>query len=119
MNKQIVVLIPIAFVVVVITPAIAFADTNESAYQFGYAQGRDSWNCYNNNADAGCFMGKNACTSTITNAAKVVTNQTACIDGFVNGWNKVCTHNIDGASDDGVSAICPDSRVNEGLPYNY
>jgi hypothetical protein len=91
--------------------------TNESAYQFGYKQGKDAWDCYKD-PEAGCFLGNDACTSTITNAAKVVTNQTACIHGFINGWNKVCTHSID-ATDGSSKAICPDNQVNEGLPLGY
>jgi hypothetical protein len=102
--------------------------TNESAYRFGYHYGKDQWQCWKESEINGqsCFMGNTTCTSTITNAAKVVTNQTACIHGFVNGWNKVCTHNIyEGGAlqyEGGLTpskVICPDTNVNEGLPDRY
>jgi hypothetical protein len=91
--------------------------TNESSYQFGHEYGKIEWNsCIV--PESSCSMGQDVCTSTITNAAKIVTNQTACMHGFINGWNKVCTHsleNTDGAS----KAVCPDYQVNEGLPLGY
>lgn len=96
--------------------ALAHA-TNESSYQFGYEYGKIEWNnCIV--PEASCGLGHDDCTSTITNAAKVVTNQTACIHGFIDGWNKVCTHSLNNT--DGFSkAVCPDYQVNEGLPLGY
>ena len=55
--------------------------TNESSYQYGYKQGKNEYlNCLDSDAD--CFTATNDCQS--------VTNQTACIDGYIQAWNKVC-----------------------------
>jgi hypothetical protein len=78
--------------------------TNESSYKYGYGQGKSEWvNC--TDFDADCSDGLSDCHSPVTTYAKnstsgyydirtdhydIMTNTTACIDGYVHAWNHVC-----------------------------
>jgi hypothetical protein len=70
-----------------VTPAIAHA-TNEGSYRFGYSAGYDDYhNCFigdcsppsNDEALGICIVGNQA-----------VTNSTACLDGYIQGWQHWC-----------------------------
>jgi hypothetical protein len=61
--------------------------TNENSYQFGFQHGKIEYgHCtYRGDQDEYCAAGYNVCTEDTS-----VTNVTACVDGFVNGWNHIC-----------------------------
>ena len=72
--------------------------TNESSYQYGYKIGRQGYDC--SNFDADCDNGLSSCTIgpqylvipyKLGSEKYYVTNQTACDDGFVNGWKQWIT----------------------------
>jgi hypothetical protein len=95
---------------------VAYA-TNESSYKLGYVKGESNYtNCtfpedkYGNIAD--CDKPSDACYNPLSHVDStygVMTNKTACIDGFVNGWSHVCQVGArDGASGDKVA--CPGDR---------
>jgi hypothetical protein len=88
--KAIILLLPLLLLV---TPAIAHA-TNEGSYIFGYSAGYDDYhNCFigdstrigdcsppsNDEALGICVVGNQA-----------VTNSTACLDGYIQGWQHWC-----------------------------
>jgi hypothetical protein len=84
--------------------------TNESSYKYGYEQGKGEWgDCQIFDAD--CSIALDDCHSPVDIAVKyakpqimgetvnnyfyvkrydIVTNQTACIHGYIHAWNKVC-----------------------------
>jgi hypothetical protein len=116
----------------VISPTLAYA-TNESSYKYGYGQGKSEWtDC--TNFDADCSDGLSDCQSPVTTYAKnstsgyydirtdhydIVTNTTACIDGYVHAWNHVCNQKQARVwSNDGVP--CPTTfkreAINDTLP---
>jgi hypothetical protein len=95
-------------VVAIILPTAGIAShvygTNESSYKYGYQNGKDEWtNC--TDFDADCNDGLSDCQSPVITYDKnmttgyqdieikhynIMTNQTACIDGYVHAWNHVC-----------------------------
>jgi hypothetical protein len=97
--------------------------TNESSYKYGYEQGKGEWgDCLDFDAD--CSTALDDCHSPVDIAVKyakpqiigetvnnyyyvkrydIVTNQTACIDGYIHAWNHVCKQPQ--ANDNGV--LCP------------
>ena len=99
MNPMILLIIPL----LMITPTLAFA-TNESSYKYGYNAAisnltnlitvPSSWNtqapniCDTENGCPGSDDVQNYC---LTGETDKVTNSTACIDGYVNGWRHWCT----------------------------
>jgi len=70
--------------------------TNESSYQWGYKSGREGYEC--SNYDADCDNGLGACDigaklsygivtpPGVPHLEGSVTNKTACLDEYVNGW---------------------------------
>jgi len=93
-----------AFLVAIFCYQVAYG-TNESSYKYGYGQGKSEWgNC--TDFDADCSDGLDSdCHSPVTYYAKnetsgyqdipiihydIMTNTTACIDGYVHAWNHVC-----------------------------
>jgi hypothetical protein len=79
--------------------------TNEGSYHYGYSHAKSQYEC-NSTPDASCMGGGELCSSEITAYVHNITsgyyvpedlghvsNQTACIDGYVNGWNKACSEN--------------------------
>jgi hypothetical protein len=103
-------------VVVIILPTAGIAShvygTNESSYKYGYVQGKGEWgDCQI--FDAECSIALDDCHSPVDVAVKyakpyvkrydIVTNQTACIDGYIHAWNHVCKQPQ--ANDNGV--LCP------------
>jgi hypothetical protein len=92
--------------------------SNESSYKWGFIQGKSEWSgC--SDADGNCATGLNDCQSlsysvynyttgyynAVPNSAPL-SNHTACIDGYVNGWNHVCDHKI-ARSWPNIEIICP------------
>ena len=87
----------------VLTAQTAFA-TNESSYQYGYKQGKYGWvDC--TDFDADCSTGLDHCNAAIqpvgsmltpqsqkthNSDSDIMTNKTACVHGYVHGWNDVC-----------------------------
>jgi hypothetical protein len=85
--NTIILLLPLLLLV---TPVIAHA-TNERSYKFGFSVGFSDYNhCFDNDADAlDCSPPDSSnplaiCVGNPNNQA--VTNSTACIDGYVQGW---------------------------------
>ena len=66
--------------------------TNESSYQFGFnsADFKAGSACDDTDGDCQSSVYIDACPTTSAN----VTNQTACVDGFVNGWRSDCMANL-------------------------
>jgi hypothetical protein len=114
MNKTLFVFVIPLVIALVGTGQLAYA-TNENDYKYGFQHGKIEYgHCtYRGDQDEYCEAGGNVCTDTS------ITNQTACIDGFINSWNKVCTHSMSSAFDGTSKVVCPDIKTNEGLPYNY
>lgn len=77
--------------VVAIGTQLAYA-TNESSYKFGFQQGKTQYSqcTYRGDEDEPCDSGYSSCTGTWNNAITIVTNVTACIDGYIHAWNHVC-----------------------------
>jgi hypothetical protein len=124
----------ILLALLVLAPTLAFA-TNESSYKYGYGQGKSEWkDCII--SDSECSDGLSDCKIPVVTLAKnsqgfydaskpinhydIVTNKTACIDGYVHGWNHLCNHKqaVKAWSDDGVP--CPTTfrreAINDTLP---
>ena len=69
------------------------AGTNEKSYKFGFSAGYDDYNhCFDSDVDAqDCSPPENNDASIIcSNPNNNVTNSTACIDGYANGWKHWC-----------------------------
>jgi hypothetical protein len=62
--------------------------TTEGSYQFGFSQGKAGYACSNYQSD--CDNGLNNCSPGYNG----VTNQTSCLDGFVNGWKQRCNSDL-------------------------
>ena len=70
--------------------------TNEGSYQWGYKSGSEGYECSNYDADCDnglgtCDIGAKLSYGIVTppgvpHLEGIVTNKTACLDGFVNGW---------------------------------
>jgi hypothetical protein len=83
-----------------LTPTIvSFAKgTNESSYKYGFEQGKAEWgNCMGFGAD--CHDALTDCQSPVTyyknettehKDIPIMTNTTACIDGYIHAWNHIC-----------------------------
>ncbi|MGC1931023.1 MAG: hypothetical protein WA667_18795 [Candidatus Nitrosopolaris sp.] len=79
--------------------------TNEGSYKYGFKVGFSDYQCastdfdcdspYNDNAIHRCYIGANDTGWPTPPYAQglVVTNVTACIDGYVNGWKHWCNTN--------------------------
>src|SRR5215469_4108426 len=82
--------------VLLVTPAIAHA-TNEGSYKFGFTVGfRDYNHCFDNGA-SDCSPPDNdaplqVCVNNPVNHE--VTNSTACIDGYIQGWQRWCKSDL-------------------------
>jgi len=78
--------------------------TNESSYQWGYKSGREGYECSNYDADCDnglgtCDIGAKLSYGIVTppgvpHLEGSVTNKTACLDGFVNGWKHWCNDDL-------------------------
>jgi hypothetical protein len=62
--------------------------TTEGSYQSGFSQGKAGYACSNYQSD--CDNGLNNCSPGYNG----VTNQTSCLDGFVNGWKQWCNSDL-------------------------
>src|SRR5215469_6811662 len=62
------------------------------SYQHGYKIRREGYDCSNFNADFD--NGLSVCNSITSYEQTGVTNQTACDDGFVNGWKQGCNTDL-------------------------
>jgi hypothetical protein len=106
--------------------------TNEGSYHYGYNNAKGLYEC-NKDPDASCKDGGDLCSSEIQVSVHNITsgyfpsvdlghvsNQTACIDGYVNGWNKACMENGKIAREQHLT--CPTDFMNEvdkGLVNSY
>lgn len=82
-----------------VVPTTVWA-TNESSYKYEYEQGKDEWvNCITPDDD--CGTPDNDCLSPVVTSVgdgtshyheidhyDIMTNKTACADGFRDGWNQ-------------------------------
>jgi hypothetical protein len=78
--------------------------TNESSYQWGYKSGREGYECSNYDADCDnglgtCDIGAKLSYGIVTppgvpHLEGSVTNRTACLDGYVNGWKHWCNDDL-------------------------
>lgn len=102
--NAIVLLLPL-LLLVAITPAVAHA-TNESSYRYGFKQGEVIYHiCITDFGDK-CLDGTQVCLGHVD-------NQTACIDGYVNGWDHVCDPIKVKVKDGPPSFACPTTRMIE------
>ena len=111
-----------------VTPAIADA-TNEGSYKFGFSVGFSDYNhCFDNDADAlDCSPPDNdtplqVCVNNPVNHE--VTNSTACIDGYVQGWQHWCKSDAKDCVDFMLSGHFPGAliygkNVYRGTDGNY
>lgn len=137
-TNSIVITIALALALLAVGAQQAHA-TNESSYKYGYKQGKYEWtDCTTPEAD--CSIALDDCHSPVDIAVKyakpqimgetvnnyyyvkrydIVTNQTACIHGYINAWNKVC--NQSAADDNGV--LCPTTfaleTANTAVSHDY
>lgn len=56
--------------------------TDESSYEYGYKMAQVDYR--------DCLAADNGCGTVTTACFSSMTNNTACIDGYVHGWNHVC-----------------------------
>lgn len=115
MNNKQVFLIPIAVMVLAIAPTTALA-TNESSYRYGYHTAISDYKFYNtdnNNNEADppnsnitgiCQIYQNG----VLTSPAGVTNETACEDGYVNGWRAWCHSD---------TSDCTDMVRNDNFPH--
>jgi hypothetical protein len=108
-NMTIALTLAVGFVLATAQIAIANA-TNKSSYMYGHKQGKFEWeNCTTPEAD--CNIGLDDCpigpklfyVNAVPHVVGVVTNVTACVNGYIDGWNKVC--NQSAASE--YTVLCP------------
>ena len=123
--NAIILLLPLLLLV---TPAIAHA-TNEGSYKFGFSVGFSDYNhCFDNDADAlDCSPPDNdaplqVCVNNPVNHE--VTNSTACIDGYVQGWQHWCKSDAKDCVDFMLSGRFPGAliygkNVYHGTDGNY
>jgi hypothetical protein len=99
-------LLALILTMVISSAALAYA-TNESSYKYGFQQAKSEFlNCQYFDAD--CTAAPDDCHSSITTYAKnetsgyydiktehydIMTNKTACINGYNEGWRDSCEHN--------------------------
>jgi len=71
----------------------AFAN-NESSYEYGFKLGRSGYQCSNFQAD--CDNGLSSCDVTIYSLKSTpqLTNKTACLNGYVDGWKQWCNTDL-------------------------
>jgi hypothetical protein len=128
-KKTLVVPLVLALVGSLVTGAQQAHATNASSYQYGYKQGKSEWtDCTTPEAD--CSIALDDCHSPVDVVVKyakpqimgetvnnfhyvkrydIVTNETACIHGYMHAWNHIC--DPDKANDNGV--LCPTTFVLE------
>jgi hypothetical protein len=91
-RKMKILTIPLILVLVVVGTQHAFA-TNESSYKWGYEHGKSEWfscdvggDCHNAVVD--CHSSSTVPASSPPNTQ--VTNETACVHGFIHAFNRYC-----------------------------
>jgi hypothetical protein len=97
--------------------------TNESSYQVGYKSGKEGYACSNYESD--CDNGLGACqvglkigyNNDVRNIGGDVTNQTACDDGFVNGWKQWCNTDLSLCAKYFLGNIFPGQLANNQTYY--
>jgi hypothetical protein len=107
----------------VITPTLIFA-TNESSYQAGFFSGSLESPDIDRN-DANYFPQLDNSTCKLTNASVLwrgailpaVTNQTACQNGFYDGWKTWCAHNAVNCVGNLTSGYLPDFLIKTHQEY--
>src|SRR5215467_538227 len=99
MNKKYLCLI--LFLVIGLSLSITYVKaTNEGSYQYGYKEGRSGYQCSNFNAD--CDNGLGNCdvgdkifySNGVPHIDATVTNKTACLNGYVDGWKQWCNTDL-------------------------
>jgi hypothetical protein len=85
--KQMILLLPLLLV----TPIIAHAK-NESSYKYGFETGFESYQCVSKNGDCDDPSSDNINTICLNKSPLmvIVSNSTACMDGYLNGWAHWC-----------------------------
>jgi hypothetical protein len=90
----------------IVIPTALQRTATDASYKWGFIQGKSEWGSCSD-ADGDCQTGLTDCQSpsytvynyttgyynAVPNSAPL-SNHTACIDGYVNGWNHVCDHKI-------------------------
>jgi hypothetical protein len=93
-------LVPLVLVLVLtMAPTTALA-TNEGSYKLGQYFGFHDYNCVttsdcdwpNNNVSYLCAIGTGG--GDAYHIAPFVTNETACVDGYISGWTSWCSQNV-------------------------
>jgi hypothetical protein len=96
--------------------------TNEGLYQWGYKSGREGYEC--SNYDANCNNGLGSCDigaklsygivtpPGVPHLEGSVTNKTACLDGYVNGWKRWCNDDLSLCAKFVMSNVFPEVFAN-------
>jgi hypothetical protein len=104
----------------VITPTLAYA-TNESSYLVGYQQATHQYpgctiidpggsepGCPDSDAAIySCYKGE-----TLFHTSETVTNVTACMDGYVNGFNHYCKEHVKDCAENTINGNIPTYGIN-------
>ena len=81
----------------ILAPTLAHA-TADSSYKIGFNLASSSFGsnggCNDTDSSYCEHSAIDACTPTPSSASENVTNQTACIDGFMNSWRLQCKSNL-------------------------
>jgi hypothetical protein len=109
----------VAALVAIFFYQVAYA-TNESSYKYGwsYADFRHRSACDDTDGDCDPSAVSN-CSTPYANST-IVTNQTACIDGFVNSWRSQCVSDLKFCAIQVLEGVFPGHvEDNKTLPTCY
>jgi hypothetical protein len=105
------IVMPIA--VLLLIPGIVLA-TNERSYKFGFNLGVDDYkHCFDNDAPD-CSPPNNDESLTICVNSPVnqdVTNSTACLDGYIQGWQHWCKSDIKDCAEFTMEGLLPGALI--------
>jgi hypothetical protein len=90
-NKIVPLVLALAIGIGITTNQLAYA-TNESSYNYGFKQGFSDYNTPVVNIDADDptpNIDVQACDNSVLGGS-ALTNSTACIDGYIDGWQHWC-----------------------------
>jgi hypothetical protein len=79
---KIVYTVTLVIALIVATPLAYATNENESSYKYGYKEAQVEWD--------NCTAPDDGCGTVTTDCFSPTTDKTACVDGFVDGWNHVC-----------------------------
>jgi hypothetical protein len=103
-----------AFLIAYFCYQVAYG-TNEGSYQWGYKSGREGYECGNYDADCDNGLGDIGAKLSygivtppgVPHLEGSVTNRTACLDGYLNGWKNWCNDDLSLCAKFVVSNVFP------------